>query len=124
MLTVSRTALVVLAAAMPGLAFASSDAAWEKFAKDVEQKCTDAAAETFRKPKVAVDPQGTESYGVAIVYGKLKAGKQAAAVICVMDKKTGKIELGSELGNDVVRVRKPKADDNKADDNKDGDDNE
>jgi hypothetical protein len=108
MISATRNATIALALMLPGTAFASSDAAWSQFAKDVEQKCTAASGEIFRKPMVAVDPTGTESYGVAIVYGRSKEAKGPAAVICVMDKKTGKVEIGTELGKEVVRVRKPK----------------
>lgn len=111
MISVARKVSIALALLAPGSAFAASDAAGEKFAQEVEAKCTDAASSVFRKPQIAVDPTGTQSYGVAIVYGKLKEGKERAAVICVMDKKTGVVELGSALGPDAVRVRKPKADD-------------
>jgi hypothetical protein len=116
---VARNALVALALVAPSAAYASSEEAWEKFAKEVEQKCTDAASAAFRKPQVAVDPKGSESFGIAIVYGKLKEGKDRAALVCVVDKKTGKVELGTELTQDMVRVRKPKADDK--DDSKDDD---
>lgn len=108
MLSMTRTITVAVALTMPGLAMASSDAAWSQFAKDVEKKCTEATADIFRRSQVAVDQTGTQSYGVAIVYGRSKEAKGPAAVICVMDKKTGKVEIGSELGPDVVRVRKPK----------------
>ena len=108
MLPVARNASIALALMIPSAALASSDQAWDQFARQVEQKCTEAASEIFRRPQIAVDPTGTQNYGVAIVYGRSKAGKERAAVICVLDKKTGIVELGSELGNDIVRVRKPK----------------
>jgi hypothetical protein len=109
MLSVSRTALITAALLIPGSALASSEESWDQFAKEVAQKCTDAASEIFRKPQIAVDPTGTKTYGVAILFGRVKGGKDRASVICVLDKKTGVAELGSELGSDVVRVRKPKA---------------
>jgi len=94
---------------MPVTAFAAqTNTAPDQFAKDVEQKCTEAVGDVFRKPMVAVDPSGTESYGVAIVYGRSKELKGPAAVICVLDRKTGKVEIGTPLGKEVVRVRKPK----------------
>lgn len=107
-MSATRNASIALALILPGMAYASSDQAWDKFAKDVEQKCTAAASDIFRKPMIAVDPTGTESYGVAIVFGRSKQEKGPAAVICVMDKKTGKVEIGSELNKDIVRVRRPK----------------
>ena len=121
MMSAARNAVLALAVLLPGAAWASSEEAWDQFAKDVQQKCGDATADIFRKPRVAVDPTGTQTYGVAIVYGRSKEEKGPAAVICVMDKKTGKVEIGSELGADVVRVRRPKAegqDDNAKQQNK------
>jgi hypothetical protein len=108
MMIKARNIAILFALVTPGLAHASSDAAWDKFAKDVEQKCTDATANVFKRSQVAVDPTGTESFGVAIVYGRSKAEKKPVALVCVVDKKSGKVEIGSELGQDVVRVRKPK----------------
>lgn len=90
---------------------ASSPDAWKKFNAEVEQKCADAAADMFRKPQVAVDPVGSETFGLAIVYGRSNEVKGRAAAICVVNKKTGAVELGTEMGNDLVRVRKPKDDD-------------
>ncbi|MDB5524202.1 MAG: hypothetical protein JWM58_1965 [Rhizobium sp.] len=109
MMSVTRNATIALALILPGAAFAAADPASVQFAKDVEQKCGEATADIFRKSQIAVDPTGTQSYGVAIVYGRSKEAKGPAAVICVMDKKTGKVEIGAELGKDVIRVRKPKA---------------
>lgn len=94
-------------AASPALA--SSEEEWAKFAAAVEDGCTQAASDMFRRPVVAVDPTGSENFGLAIVYGRLKGGgKERATVICVYDKKTGAIELGSGMGTDIIRVRKPK----------------
>lgn len=111
MIAAVRTiSLVVAALIVPGAAFASSDAEWAKFAKDVEQKCTDATSDIFKKSQVAVDPTGSENFGLAIVYGRSKDAKAPAAVICVYDKKTMKVEVGGQLSQDLVRVRKPKGD--------------
>jgi len=91
-------------------AHASSPDAWKEFNAEVEQKCAEAAQDIFRKPQVAVDPVGSESFGLAIVYGKAQAVKGRAAVVCVVNKRTGAVELGTEMSNDIVRVRKPKDD--------------
>jgi hypothetical protein len=109
MSSATRTAVIALALLVPGAAHAQTKAASDPFAAQVEQKCSGAASDVFRRPMVAVDPEGTETYGVAIVYGRSKEIKGPAAVICVVDRKTGKVEVGSPLGKDVVRVRKPKA---------------
>jgi hypothetical protein len=108
MLSATRTAAIALALVLPNMSFAAASQPADPFASEVEQKCTDAASNVFRRPVVAVDPTGTQSYGVAIVYGRSKELKGPAAVVCVVDRKTGKVEVGSPLGKDVVRVRKPK----------------
>jgi len=112
-----------LAAALSaaGGAYASSPDAWKQFNAEVEQKCADAAQDMVRKPQVAVDPIGSERFGLAIVFGRSKEVKGRAAVICVVDKKNGTVELGTEMSNDIVRVRKPKDDDkDDADDGQSG----
>lgn len=116
-----RSAILLAAAAaatfsVAGAANASSPDAWKEFNAEVEQKCTDAAKDMFRKPQVAVDPVGSENFGLAIVYGRSKEVKGRAAVVCIVNKKTGVTELGTEMSNDLIRVRKPKDDDKEDDD--------
>ena len=115
-----RSAIVLFAATLAGISIpafaqASSPDAWKEFNAQVEQKCTDAAKDLFRKPQVAVDPVGSENFGLAIVFGRSKEVKGRAAVVCVVNKKTGVVELGTEMSNDIIRVRKPKDDDDKDD---------
>jgi hypothetical protein len=93
---------------LPAVALASSSEEWAKMAKDVELKCSEATADIFRKSQVVVDPTGSTNFGLAIVYGRSKEAKGPAAVICVYDKKTMKVEIGSEMGKELIRVRKPK----------------
>ena len=107
----SRTILFLAAAAtvaIPMAASASSPDAWAEFNETMKTKCAEAAKAEFRRVEVVVDPTGTETYGVALVYGRLKAEKARGAAICVMDKKSGKVEIGTTLGPDVVRVMRPK----------------
>ena len=113
------SAMTVATLAIGVGAQASSPEAWKEFNAEVEQKCAEAARDMFRKPQVAVDPIGSERFGLAIIYGRSREVKGRAAVICVVDKKTGAIELGTEMSNDIIRVRKPK-DDDKADAADDG----
>ena len=102
-------ALSLFMVAAAGAAHASSDDAWAEFAADVKAKCIEAAKPSFKTGNVAVDPFGSESFGLAVVSGELKSTKgQQAAVICVYDKKTKKVEIGSELGSDVIKVTVPK----------------
>lgn len=109
--------VVTVAAALTlgASAQASSPDAWKQFNAEVEQKCADATKDVFRKPQVAVDPVGSENFGLAVVFGKAKQVKGRAAVICVINKKTGVVEIGTEMSNDIIRVRKPKDDDKDAD---------
>ena len=124
-----RSGIVMLSAvvatmAIPAASQASSPDAWKEFNAEVEQKCLDAGEAMFRKPQVAVDPVGSEKFGLAIVYGRSKEVKGRAAVICVVDKKTGAVELGTEMSNDIVRVRKPTDESNGAKDDKGQNDGE
>lgn len=111
MKSVILTMATIAAALSAGAAHASSPDAWKQFNAEVEQKCADAARDMFRKPQVAVDPIGSESFGLAVVYGRSKEVKGRAAVVCVVNKKNGTVELGTEMSNDLIRVRKPKDDD-------------
>jgi hypothetical protein len=117
-LVILPVATIAAALSAGGAAYASSPDAWKQFNAEVEQKSTDAAQDMFRKPQVAVDPVGSENFGLAIVYGRSKEVKGRAAVVCVVNKKTGVVELGTEMSNDLIRVRKPKDDDK--DDGDDG----
>ncbi|MBQ0820935.1 hypothetical protein KBI52_12025 [Microvirga sp. HBU67558] len=79
-------------------ASASSDDAWKTMRQKVRSGCLEKAnAMSLGKVDVRVDPFGTQSYGTAILI-KRGASKQATlAYLCVMDKKTGEVELGGEL---------------------------
>lgn len=89
-------------------ALASSDEAWKALAKDVRAKCREAALEHLKPVRVVVDPTGTDKYGLAIAFGKLKNSEDRASFICLYDKTTKTVTLGSELKEDVVRIRMPK----------------
>lgn len=121
MITIARTCSAALALAMlPAVAMASSDEEWKKMAADIEKQCTEATSDIFKKAQVAVDPTGSTNFGLAIVYGRSKEAKEPSAVICVYDKKTAKVEIGSELSKDLVRIRKPKVDGDQDASKKDG----
>lgn len=92
-------------------AFASSDEAWAEFAADVEAKCLEAADPLFRRTLIAVDPIGSERFGIAIVFGRDKSPEKVrTTMVCLYDKQTKTVELGSPLGYDIIRVAKPKKD--------------
>lgn len=103
-----RQALVLITATL--IAFpvaASSDSAWEEFVADVQAKCLDAGARLMDDAKAVVDPTGSENYGLAILTGKANGADATISHICVYDKKTKAVELGSELSADSVKVELP-----------------
>lgn len=77
-------AFALLLAAVPALA--SSDEAWQEFAEEVGRKCLEAAAPALEQAKAA---DATVSY------------------VCVMDKQTRAVELGSELPAETLGVTIP-----------------
>ena len=106
----SQTLLIATALVLVPLSstvLASSDDAWEEFAKDVAAKCTALAEGRIEQPKVVVDPFGTESYGVAILTGKAVGADAIVSSICVYDKKSQAAELGGELPADQVTISMP-----------------
>ena len=96
---------VIASLAFATAARASGDEAWAQFRKDVSTKCLKAAGVNLTKPTITVDPYGSDSFGLAIVTGK--SGGFTESYICVVDKKTGAIELGGELGVNVVKKAAP-----------------
>lgn len=65
---------------------ASSDDAWEEFRITLTQKCRIAAG-AGADSLVQIDPFGTHSYGVAIIY--TAKGRR----VCVMNKQTTALEI-------------------------------
>jgi len=95
----------MLAAGHP--AFASSDEAWKEFSAAVEQKCLAATAQVIENPVAVVDPFGSESFGLALVTGTVPKGSDPVSVICVLDKQSGVVEIGSELSKAALSVTVP-----------------
>ena len=89
-------ALLAITAATIGGAQASSGDAWAEFAAEVETACLDATEGVFTEPVAVVDPFGSESFGLAIVSGAFPSGG-AGSIVCVFDKQTKAVEIGSEL---------------------------
>jgi hypothetical protein len=91
--------LILLAWPRPAETLASSDQAWATFRAQVAAACTAAAKKQYANPIVVVDPFGTESYGVALVYARTPVPKNSppenslTTAVCVYDKKTQKAEL-------------------------------
>ncbi|OCW56412.1 hypothetical protein [Hoeflea olei] len=85
-------------------AAASSDDAWAEFAEKVRVACLEAAAPMLETAEAVVDPFGSESFGLAVLTGRVKGADATASYICIMDKQTGAVELGSELPSEVLSV--------------------
>ncbi|MCZ7450057.1 hypothetical protein O8B93_20950 [Agrobacterium rhizogenes] len=101
---------LILVAALSCLALpaaASSDDAWKEFVADVQTACLAGAKDMIEDAKVVVDPVGSENYGLAILTGKAKGADATVSHICVYDKKTKAVELGSELAGDTLKVEIP-----------------
>ncbi|MGE6743399.1 hypothetical protein ACQKGC_24300 [Allorhizobium pseudoryzae] len=96
-------AISLLALTAPAVQ-ASSDDAWAEFGKAVSTACVKAAAGQIEKPRAVVDPYGSDHFGLALVTGKAKGAKQTISLICVYDKQTKTVELGSEFSADQVKV--------------------
>jgi hypothetical protein len=91
--------LLSLAFVLPSGARASSDDAWTGFRASVATACTAQAKKVYSNPLVVVDPFGSDSYGVALVYVRTPVPrnsppeKSLTTAVCVYDKKTHKAEL-------------------------------
>lgn len=92
-----RALALALALAPAASALASSDDAWQQFQANVEAACLEAAEPMFETAKAAVDPFGSEHYGLALVTGKAKGADVEIASICVFNKETKAAEIGGEL---------------------------
>lgn len=97
-------ALALLAAPLllaPSGAGASSDEAWAEMRQKVEAACLKAASGHFTRASALVDPFGSESFGLALLQGPSQGGGGKGGptiqMICVYDKRSGTVELGSEL---------------------------
>lgn len=93
---------LLIGATLP--AAASSDDAWAEFAEKVRTGCLAAAEPMLEDAAAVIDPFGSESFGLAVLTGKARGGDATVSYICVMDKKDGSIEIGSELPSDMLSV--------------------
>ena len=90
--------LVLLASTSSTVTYASSPDAWIEFRKDVGKTCKEATSRFIKNPKVIVDPFGSQSYGLAIARGRSAyISKDKIEIICIYDKQSKKVEIGSEL---------------------------
>jgi hypothetical protein len=102
-----QAALFILTSLFAYPAAASSGDAWKEFAAEVQAKCLGAVSSTIEQAKVVVDPFGSESYGLAIVSGKAKGADAQVSQICVYDKTSKMVQIGSELSSDAVKIDIP-----------------
>jgi hypothetical protein len=78
-------------------ALASSEDAWKEFRAKVSKSCEKAVAGRLEKPQIAVDPFGSDSYGVAIARGVSTDSKAPRVIVCVFDKRSGKAEASGDF---------------------------
>ena len=97
-------AAILLAGLFATPALASSDDAWKQFVAEVQAKCLGATSDMIENGKVVVDPFGSQSYGLAIVSGKAKGADATIAQVCVYDKVSKNVEVGSELTSTAVEI--------------------
>lgn len=85
------------AIALPGLVSASTPEAWAEFQADVEAKCRALVeAPEGARVQIEVSPEGSESYGAALVTVGDPAGG-ADRMICVFAKQSGEAQLTTPL---------------------------
>ncbi|MGF9760744.1 hypothetical protein AAII07_36715 [Microvirga sp. 0TCS3.31] len=89
---------LVIGLGMIAPASASSGDAWQAMRGKLRTGCASkATAIGLGRIEINVDPFGSQSYGIAIVT-KCGAGrKQNVSYVCIMDKKTGAVEMGGEI---------------------------
>ncbi|WP_342352414.1 hypothetical protein [Agrobacterium rosae] len=107
-ITVKRQFLTACIASLFALpAAASSDDAWKAFSAEVQARCLGAVEGNIEKPKIVVDPFGSQSYGLAIITGKAKGAATEISHVCVFDKTTKTVEISGELPQDAVKIDIP-----------------
>jgi hypothetical protein len=98
---VMRSAALLLGACLLAApAGASSDDAWQAMRDKLRKGCR-AQAKTMGlgQVDVAIDPFGSESYALAILtrQSSAKEKRPSVASVCLMDKASGRIEIGGEI---------------------------
>ncbi len=93
------TTLVAAVAALASLqtvtaAVATSSDGPDSFRQQVGAACVEAAKVSIGDGQASVDPTGSDSYGLAVVRSSIDP---KLAVICVYDKRTRHVELGSHM---------------------------
>jgi hypothetical protein len=76
---------------------ASSEDAWKEFRAKVLKSCEKAVAGRLEKAQIAVDPFGSDTYGVAIARGVSTDARAPRSIVCVFDKRSEKVEASGEF---------------------------
>lgn len=98
----SCTTLLLGACLLAAPAHASSDDAWQAMRDKLRQGCL-AQAKTMGlgEMDVTIDPFGSKSYALAILTrrpsAKQRGVRPSIASVCLMDKASGRIEIGGEI---------------------------
>ena len=80
----------------PGVATASSDAAWEALRQRLTEACTEAAENAAPEARIDIitNEYGTETAAIALVV-TTRAGQEAELSVCLHDKRTGRTDLSA-----------------------------
>lgn len=76
-------AAVTVAAVVVGVRASSPDS-WDKFRAELVQACI--AEAQLPRPRIVVAPEGTTSYGVALLTSDAVANEPQKTVVCIMRK--------------------------------------
>jgi hypothetical protein len=79
-------------------ASASSGDAWQAMRDKLRTGClSEATAMGLGRIEISADPFGSQSYGIAVLTKRGSDRRRNLVYVCVMDKKTGAIEIGGEV---------------------------
>jgi hypothetical protein len=81
---IATVAALAAAVRLGVVATASSPDSWDKFRAQLVQACI--AKANLPKPQIVVAPEGTASYGVALLSSEEIAGQKTQSVVCVARK--------------------------------------
>jgi len=94
MITTLVAAMAALATLQSATAVATTTESADGFRQQVGAACVEAARLSIGDGQASVDPTGSNSYGLAVVRSNIDP---KVAVICVYDKRTRSVELGSHM---------------------------
>ncbi|NKB66231.1 MAG: hypothetical protein GKR89_04150 [Candidatus Latescibacteria bacterium] len=97
--------LLLFSAIVPELRASSSDA-WEGFQATVRDSGLSQVADFIEGAEIAVDPYGTDSYGVALAHGISSGSGEPVLMVTIFDKTTKNAETSNAfLLHDLYLVR-------------------